>query len=67
MTDKLLTGISSAVHDIAYGIVRKKAPFSEPSLGESLGAIARSLQGIEKQLETHNMLLTRLVNKVGPR
>lgn len=67
MTDQLLASISGAVHDIAYGIVRKKAPNSEPSLGASLDSIANSLQAIEKQLEIHNRLLDALVNKVSGR
>lgn len=65
--DKLLANISNGVNNIAYGIVRKKAPFSEPSLGASLGSIASSLQAIEKHLATHNMLLKALVNKVSGR
>lgn len=63
MTDKPLTDISNAVHDIAYGIARKRTLTPEPSLSASLEAIARSLKGIEKQLELHNRFLQTLVNK----
>jgi len=62
MQQDVINKISSALHDIAYGICRKNAFGAEPSVASSLAAIATSLKSIEKKLDKQNAILTQMNN-----
>lgn len=62
MQQDVINKISSALHDIAYGICRKGVFGAEPSVASSLAAIAASLKSIEQKLDKQNAILTQMNN-----
>ena len=62
MQQDVINKISSALHDIAYGICRKGTLGAEPSVASSLAAIATSLKSIEQKLDKQNAILTQMNN-----
>lgn len=60
MQQDVINKISSALHNIAYGICRKSGFSAEPSVASSLAEIATSLKSIEQKLDKQNAILTQM-------